>query len=232
MLNGLKRKIQNCMIERCVKEYEADLKAQQQANVDTLKNYALKEMLSKEGVLDPDYLIYKAGGLEKFKPGFTFVLAGGTDAIYNDHVDLITHTDKGRPLRITPNVVIKESTYTLGITGEYRKILHSATRLRETLLRAGFDPDAVIQKHLQKEHPHRGKHPALPPPRGEGGNFAGYRPRRVSQDRNGSCEAHHPRRFAHRKGGGSPRYPLQGQERGQGGPHRRRVTENTKETAL
>ena len=31
MLNGLKRKIQNCMIERCVKEYEADLKAQQNA---------------------------------------------------------------------------------------------------------------------------------------------------------------------------------------------------------
>lgn len=95
--------------------------------------------------------LQQAGGLEKFKPGFTFVLAGGTDAIYNDHVDLTTHTDKGRPLRITPNVVIKESTYTLGITGEYRKILHSATRLRETLLRAGFDPDAVIQKHLQKE---------------------------------------------------------------------------------
>lgn len=31
MLNGLKQKIQNCMIERCVKEYEADLKAQQNA---------------------------------------------------------------------------------------------------------------------------------------------------------------------------------------------------------
>ena len=28
--------------------------------------YALKEQLAKEGVLDPDYLIYKAGGIEKF----------------------------------------------------------------------------------------------------------------------------------------------------------------------
>ena len=95
--------------------------------------------------------LQQAGGLEKFKPGFTFILAGGTDAVYNDHVLIPTHTDKGMPILITPNVVIKESTYTLGITGEYRKILHSATRLRETLLRAGFDPDAVIQKHLQQE---------------------------------------------------------------------------------
>lgn len=30
------------------------------------KTYALKDSLTKQGVLDPDYLIYKAGGLEKF----------------------------------------------------------------------------------------------------------------------------------------------------------------------
>lgn len=53
-------------LQNTITQLQADLKAQQQANVDTLKNYALKEMLSKEGVLDPDYLIYKAGGLEKF----------------------------------------------------------------------------------------------------------------------------------------------------------------------
>nr|DAQ34528.1 MAG TPA: minor structural protein [Caudoviricetes sp.] len=33
---------------------------------DLKKTYALKESLTKHGVLDPDYLIYKAGGLEKF----------------------------------------------------------------------------------------------------------------------------------------------------------------------
>lgn len=32
----------------------------------TAKTYALKESLAKQGVLDPDYLIYKAGGLDKF----------------------------------------------------------------------------------------------------------------------------------------------------------------------
>ena len=33
---------------------------------NTSKQYALKEQLAKSGVLDPDYLIYKAGGIDKF----------------------------------------------------------------------------------------------------------------------------------------------------------------------
>lgn len=90
----------------------------------------------------------KRGGLEAFKPGFTFYTAGGTEAIYNDHADLYTVSDKGTEIHITPNVVIKESTYTLGITGEYRKILHSATRLRECLLESGFDLDSIITKNI------------------------------------------------------------------------------------
>lgn len=90
----------------------------------------------------------RRGGLEAFKPGFTFYDAGGTEALYNDHTDCYTVDDKGNPVHITPNVVIKESTYTLGITGEYTRILHSATRLRECLLRGGFDPDALISKNI------------------------------------------------------------------------------------
>lgn len=92
--------------------------------------------------------LQRKGGLEAFKQGFTFVDAGGTDAIYNDHVDMYTVDDQGNQIHITPNVVIKESTYTLGITGEYKRILHSATRLRECLLRNGFDPDSIIQNNL------------------------------------------------------------------------------------
>ena len=38
----------------------------QVANEQITKNYALKDSLAKQGVLDPDYLIYKAGGLDKF----------------------------------------------------------------------------------------------------------------------------------------------------------------------
>lgn len=90
----------------------------------------------------------KRGGLEAFKPGFTFYDAGGTEAIYNDHGCVSVQSPAGHTYTVTPNVVIKESTYTLGITGEYTRILHSASRLRECLLRAGFDPDSVIHKNI------------------------------------------------------------------------------------
>lgn len=40
-----------------------NLKAETEKNT---KTYALKEQLSKAGVQDPDYLIYKHGGIEKF----------------------------------------------------------------------------------------------------------------------------------------------------------------------
>ena len=94
----------------------------------------------------------KAGGLAAFKPGFTFYEAGGTEALYNDHTNMYTVSDQGMKIHVTPNVVIKESTYTLGIAGEYKRILHSATRFRETLLREGFDLDSIIKKHfLEKD---------------------------------------------------------------------------------
>lgn len=48
------------------KKYNEDLKAERARAENVRKEYALKEALTKDGVLDPDYLIYKAGGLEKF----------------------------------------------------------------------------------------------------------------------------------------------------------------------
>ena len=93
--------------------------------------------------------LQRRGGLEAFKPGFTFYDAGGTEALYNDHTDMYTVTDKGNLLHITPNVVIKESTYTLGITGDYLMILHSANRIKEILLRDGFDLDSIISKNIK-----------------------------------------------------------------------------------
>ena len=47
-------------------DLQEDLKNQQKANETIIRTNALKEKLSREGVLDPDYLIYKAGGLDKF----------------------------------------------------------------------------------------------------------------------------------------------------------------------
>ena len=64
----------------------------------------------------------KNGGLEAYKPGFTFKDSGGVEALYNDNVDLLLHID-GHDLRITDNVCLRESSYTLGITGEYEFLL-------------------------------------------------------------------------------------------------------------
>lgn len=63
------------------------------------------------------------GGLEAFQEGFTFYKAGGTESVYNDIRDPVTLSIGGHDLTITSNVLIKQSTYTLGVTGEYKRIL-------------------------------------------------------------------------------------------------------------
>lgn len=65
----------------------------------------------------------KFGGLSAFAEGFIFRDAGGTQAVYNDspqmdHVDI-----EGHRLPVTANVAILPSEYTLGITGEYERII-------------------------------------------------------------------------------------------------------------
>lgn len=62
------------------------------------------------------------GKIENFKDGFTFRLAGGTESVYNDDVNKTIWVD-GHRLTITKNIVIKPSTYTIGITAEYMRIL-------------------------------------------------------------------------------------------------------------
>lgn len=62
------------------------------------------------------------GSIENFKEGFVFHDAGGTESIFNDDIDMTVERD-GHQIRITDNIVIKPSTYTLGLTAEYRAIL-------------------------------------------------------------------------------------------------------------
>lgn len=65
------------------------------------------------------------GGIKSFKEGFMFVAAGGTESVYNDDPEVKEIQREGHTLKITSNVLIRESTYTLGVTGEYRKILNN-----------------------------------------------------------------------------------------------------------
>ena len=53
-------------LQKKIGDYETEIKNLKKSAEDAAKTYALKEQLSKQGVLDPDYLIYKAGGIEKF----------------------------------------------------------------------------------------------------------------------------------------------------------------------
>ena len=62
------------------------------------------------------------GKLENMVEGFTFYAAGGTESVYNDNMDTWIERD-GHMIRITDNIVIRPSTYTLGLTAEYAAIL-------------------------------------------------------------------------------------------------------------
>ena len=53
-------------LQKKIGDYETEMKNLRESVENTSKTYALKEALTKQGVLDPDYLIYKAGGLDKF----------------------------------------------------------------------------------------------------------------------------------------------------------------------
>lgn len=65
-----------------------------------------------------------AGGIPAFRPGFTFrSAAGGLEAIYNDKPEITSYEVDGHQLPITANVVLRPSTYTLGLAGDYERLL-------------------------------------------------------------------------------------------------------------
>ena len=69
------------------------------------------------------------GDIENFKEGYIFKEAGGTESTFNDNIDVIAEID-GHKLEITDNLVIKPSTYTLGITQEFRDLVNGLVRIR------------------------------------------------------------------------------------------------------
>lgn len=65
----------------------------------------------------------KHGGMMAFRRGFVFNEAGGTESIYNDHPTNGVIEIDGHKLLITPNIVIRESEYTLGVSRDYASLL-------------------------------------------------------------------------------------------------------------
>lgn len=71
----------------------------------------------------------KAGGIKAFKEGFIFREAGGTESVYNDHPDCSFFVNEDNiAIPISTNVVIRDSTYTLGLTTDYKDILNGIKR--------------------------------------------------------------------------------------------------------
>ena len=64
----------------------------------------------------------KAGGITKFKDGFVFIDAGGTNSIYNDRSDYFVNVGKHQ-LHITKNISIVDDIYTLGKTAEFETLV-------------------------------------------------------------------------------------------------------------
>ena len=69
------------------------------------------------------------GGLDAMRSGFIFIDSGGNDAVYNDE-NYGEWTDGKHHLYITKNITIRKSSYTLGLTDEYVRILKYSKKLK------------------------------------------------------------------------------------------------------
>ena len=88
--------------------------------------------------------LFSKGGLKAFNDGFTFRKAGGVDAVYNDNFHQVVNAE-GRTFEINDNVVLKDSTYKIGMTGEYKYILeHPAIWLEINKQFSGYKGDGFI----------------------------------------------------------------------------------------
>lgn len=64
------------------------------------------------------------GSLENFTEGFIFRKAGGTESVYNDDPPMKALKIQNHILPVTSNLYIRNSTYTLSLTYEYKRLLN------------------------------------------------------------------------------------------------------------
>ena len=80
-----------------------------------------------ESDIDRQWKDIELGSLTNFKEGMTWKEAGGTAAVYNDTDEFYyTDPDSGKKVRISPNVSIVDTTYTMTIEPKYKDILENA----------------------------------------------------------------------------------------------------------
>lgn len=82
----------------------------------------------KKGAAELD----RAGGIEAFRPGMIWTEAGGTESVYNDLTREVLNID-GHQLELGPNIYIRPSSYTLGVTNEYSALMEDPAAYLEFL---------------------------------------------------------------------------------------------------
>lgn len=83
------------------KKYDDDIKTEQQKTADLKKGYDLKEKLRDLNITDPDYLIFKHGGIEKFNFDKDGNLIGLEDTV-KPYKELIPHIFKESKTNYNP----------------------------------------------------------------------------------------------------------------------------------
>lgn len=84
-----------------------------------------------------------AGGMDAFEDGFIFRKGGGTRTVYNDFPEITEIQVEGHTLPITRNIVIEDSTYTLGETAEYIRLLTDPSCWLKMFIQDELDPDGA-----------------------------------------------------------------------------------------
>lgn len=91
----------------------------------------------KEGAKELEAAAKKKGlrAIDLFvdREGFVFVKAGGTEARYHDNVRFEHTLSNGEVIEITDNITLVDSTYTLGVTDEYDRLITNSIALRQAL---------------------------------------------------------------------------------------------------
>lgn len=74
------------------------------------------------------------GGIEAFRTGFIFEEAGKNESVYNDE-EYGNYVVDNHQIHIGPNVVIRPTTYTIGVSADYRRLLAIANKGDENFLK-------------------------------------------------------------------------------------------------
>ena len=79
----------------------------------------------------------RSGGLESLKLGYIFREGGGLESVYNDE-DFGDYEIDGHHIYISRNVVLRPSTYTLGLAADYETLLNNPLYFREFILDSSY----------------------------------------------------------------------------------------------